>query len=118
MKALQGKPQSAAKPSTKKGGRANGSDFSSARGSEERNTTMTTQGGRGPRRHRDYDLEPVSKTFLSCQFFGFYFFPDCGPSPMWTPVEMPRWRRFNLKLHLFIDNTFEKHLALVNEGGE
>ncbi|KAM3065272.1 Esa1p-associated factor [Clarireedia jacksonii] len=40
--------------------RANGSDFSSARGSEERHASVTAQGsgsGRGPRRNRDYDLE-------------------------------------------------------------
>jgi hypothetical protein len=55
MKALQ---QKAPKSANKRGGRANGSDFSSARGSEERH--VTAQGGRGPRRNRDYDLEPVS----------------------------------------------------------
>ncbi|KIN02489.1 hypothetical protein OIDMADRAFT_159912 [Oidiodendron maius Zn] len=53
MKALQ---QKAPKSASKRGGRANGSDFSSARGSEERH--VAAQGGRGPRRNRDYDLEP------------------------------------------------------------
>ncbi|KAH6848284.1 MRG-domain-containing protein [Chaetomium sp. MPI-CAGE-AT-0009] len=50
----------AAKQTTKKGGAtaraANGSDMSSARGSEER-TAATTTSGRGPRRARDYELE-------------------------------------------------------------
>jgi len=41
----------------KKNSRANGSDFSSARGSEERHTSVAAQTGRGPRRNRDYDLE-------------------------------------------------------------
>ncbi|KAK3387714.1 MRG-domain-containing protein [Podospora didyma] len=41
----------------KKGGRANGSDLSSARGSEERTAGVTTQSGRGPRRNRDYEME-------------------------------------------------------------
>lgn len=62
MKALQ---QKAPKSATKRGGRANGSDFSSARGSEERH--VAAQGGRGPRRNRDYDLEPVS----TCIVFSF-----------------------------------------------
>src|SRR5689334_4007789 len=39
---------------------ANGSDMSSARGSEERTAGVaTTQSGRGPRRQRDFDLETV-----------------------------------------------------------
>jgi mortality factor 4-like protein 1 len=57
MKLLQ---QRAPKSTTKKGGRTNGSDLSSARGSEERHASTATQSGRGPRRNRDYDLEPVS----------------------------------------------------------
>jgi len=61
MKALQQKSTpAAAKSGTKKGTRANGSDFSSARGSEERHLSTTAQSGRGPRRNRDYDLEHVS----------------------------------------------------------
>ena len=61
MKALQQKTvPTTGKPSTKKGTRANGSDFSSARGSEERYLTTAAQTGRGPRRNRDYDLEQVS----------------------------------------------------------
>ncbi|KAK3946438.1 chromatin modification-related protein eaf3 [Diplogelasinospora grovesii] len=40
------------------GGRgANGSDLSSARGSEERNAGTTTSSGRGPRRIREFELE-------------------------------------------------------------
>lgn len=50
--------QKGSKP-VKKGPKANGSDFSSARGSEER-TGATTTTGRGPRRQRDFDLEQVS----------------------------------------------------------
>ena len=58
MKALQ---MRAPPKMTKKGGRANGSDFSSARGSEERNTSVAAQGARGgARNRRDYDLEHVS----------------------------------------------------------
>jgi mortality factor 4-like protein 1 len=61
MKALQQKSTpSAAKSATRKGGRANGSDFSSARGSEERHLSTAAPTGRGPRRNRDYDLEHVS----------------------------------------------------------
>lgn len=66
MKALQ---QKAPKSASKRGGRANGSDFSSARGSEERH--VAAQGGRGPRRNRDYDLEPVSARMT---FFGSALF--------------------------------------------
>jgi mortality factor 4-like protein 1 len=51
--------QKNAKP-FKKGPRANGSDFSSARGSEERNAGAAATSGRGPRRARDFDLEHVS----------------------------------------------------------
>jgi mortality factor 4-like protein 1 len=53
MKTLQ---RNAKQP--KKGVRANGTD--SARGSEERSAGVAVQGGRGPRRARDYDLEQVS----------------------------------------------------------
>jgi hypothetical protein len=69
MKELQRETR-APKSSLKKGGRANGSDFSSARGSEERHTSMAAQSGRGgPRRNRDYDLEPVSISYISyCQW--------------------------------------------------
>ena len=68
MKELQRETR-APKSGLKKGGRANGSDFSSARGSEERHTSMAAQSGRGgPRRNRDYDLEPVSISYISyCQ---------------------------------------------------
>ena len=60
MKTLQQKQTSSAK-AAKKGGRANGSDFSSARGSEERNLSTAAQGGRGgQRKNRDYELETVS----------------------------------------------------------
>lgn len=57
MKMLQ---QKAPKSVSKKGGRTNGSDFSSARGSEERHASAAAQSSRGPRRNRDYDLENVS----------------------------------------------------------
>lgn len=50
--------QKATKP-TKKAALKNGSDFSSARGSEER-TSAAAVSGRGPRRARDYDMEHVS----------------------------------------------------------
>lgn len=51
--------QKSSKP-VKKAGPKNGSDFSSARGSEERTGGAATLSGRGPRRARDFDLEPVS----------------------------------------------------------
>jgi mortality factor 4-like protein 1 len=59
MKALQGKPASTTKVSKAKG-RPNGSDFSSARGSEERSSTAAHTGRVTQRRHRDYDVEQVS----------------------------------------------------------
>ena len=62
MKQLQ---QKGPKSVTKKGGRTNGSDFSSARGSEERHASAAAQSGRGPRRNRDYDLETVSTLYIS-----------------------------------------------------
>jgi len=66
MKMLQQKaPKSG--PGAKPGKRgANGSDFSSARGSEERTGSVAAQPGRGgPRRNRDYDLEHVSPGCVS-----------------------------------------------------
>jgi hypothetical protein len=67
MKALQGGSRGQ-KAGTKKGGvRANGSDFSSARGSEERHASVAAPGGRGPRRQRDFEIEPVSPFyFVAC----------------------------------------------------
>jgi mortality factor 4-like protein 1 len=57
--------QNGGKGAQKKGGaRTNGSDFSSARGSEERHASVAAQSGRGPRRNRDYDLES-EETFLN-----------------------------------------------------
>lgn len=53
--------QKSSKP-TKKTALKNGSDFSSARGSEER-TGAAAVSGRGPRRARDYDMEHVSPQF-------------------------------------------------------
>lgn len=68
MKALQKIPKSA----VKKGGKTNGSDFSSTRGSEERHTSAAAApGGRGPRRNRDYDLEHVSNPQFTFIFFVF-----------------------------------------------
>ncbi|CZS87984.1 related to Chromo domain protein Alp13 [Rhynchosporium graminicola] len=66
MKALQNPSRGAPKSTTKgRGGRANGSDFSSARGSEERYASVAAQSGRGgPRRNRDYDLEPYLESLL------------------------------------------------------
>ena len=71
MKALQKIPRSA----VKKGGKTNGSDFSSTRGSEERHTSAAAPGGRGPRRNRDYDLEHVSIPQFT--FFVFVFVVCC-----------------------------------------
>jgi mortality factor 4-like protein 1 len=64
MKALQKQPKSGKKG---QGGRANGSDFSSARGSEERTASVAAQSGRGgQRRARDYEIENVSPLFPYC----------------------------------------------------
>jgi len=57
FKAMQQKNTKTVKKATK----TNGSDFSSARGSEERTAGQSTASGRGPRRiQRDFDLEHVS----------------------------------------------------------
>jgi hypothetical protein len=68
MKLLQQKaPKSVGKGTGKRG--ANGSDFSSARDSEERGGSVAAAPGRGgPRRNRDYDLEHVSDSlfFMFC----------------------------------------------------
>jgi len=53
------KGPAAATASTSRGVQ-NGSDMSSARGSEERTAGAATATGRGPRRARDYELEQVS----------------------------------------------------------
>jgi hypothetical protein len=76
MKSLQQRPP---KSATKRGGRANGSDFSSARGSEERH--VAAQGGRGPRRNRDFDVETVSSkiTFLYSALFYLVLCPILSP---------------------------------------
>ncbi len=66
MKILQTK----APKSLSKKGRTNGSDFSSARGSEERHASAAAPSVRGPRRNRDYDLEHVSLSFSL--YFGSY----------------------------------------------
>jgi len=52
-----------------KGGRTNGSDFGSGRGSEERGSAAV-QGGRVRRGPRDYDLEHVSVVFFIVMCFG------------------------------------------------
>lgn len=57
----------------KKGAKANGSEMSSARGSEERVAGSSSFGGRGPRRGRDYELENVSET----AFFFISFITTC-----------------------------------------
>lgn len=62
-----------AKPPKKAGGRANGSDLSSARGSEERTAGTATQSGRGPRRARDFDLETVSFYLFFLDFVHAFF---------------------------------------------
>jgi mortality factor 4-like protein 1 len=69
MKQMASKNQKS-QPPKGKAVRANGSDFSSARGSEEpgRHTSVAAVGGR--RRNRDYETEPVSTYFLihySCE---------------------------------------------------
>lgn len=65
MKALQKQPKAGGKKG--QGGRANGSDFSSARGSEERTASVAAQSGRGgQRRGRDYEIENVSPLLSYC----------------------------------------------------
>ena len=81
MKALQKKPAGGKKG---QGGRANGSDFSSARGSEERTASVAAQGGRGgQRRTRDYDLENVSPLFPCCHSDWPFVLP--GARLWWIP---------------------------------
>jgi mortality factor 4-like protein 1 len=66
---LQSQFKTSQKPTkqVKKGtGKANGME--SARGSEERGVAAATQGHRGPRRARDYELESVS-SFIVSHFF-------------------------------------------------
>lgn len=60
--------QKSSKP-VKKAGPKNGSDFSSARGSEERTGGAAAVSGRGPRRARDFDLEHVSAFILFLTVF-------------------------------------------------
>jgi hypothetical protein len=65
MKALS--KQSKAGGKKGQGAKANGSDFSSARGSEERTASVAAQSGRGgQRRNRDYDIENVSPPLSYC----------------------------------------------------
>lgn len=64
MQAARASQQKNSKPA-KKAGLKNGSDFSSARGSEERTGGAAAMTGRGPRRARDFDLEHVSIIFWS-----------------------------------------------------
>ncbi|TVY31091.1 Chromatin modification-related protein, partial [Lachnellula hyalina] len=82
MKALQKIPRSA----VKKGGKTNGSDFSSTRGSEERHTSAAAPGGRGPRRNRDYDLEHVSIPQFTFFVFVFVEIMDAVLSVSLTPM--------------------------------
>lgn len=73
MKQLKN-PSAKGAAAKKAGGRTNGSDFSSARGSEERHASAAAQSGRGAaRRNRDYDLEPVSLCALHCVSWNFPF---------------------------------------------
>jgi hypothetical protein len=71
MKALQQR-KPVGKQNIKRG--ANGSDFSSARDSEERMGSVAATGRGGPRRNRDYDLEHVSR-------FDFFCFSQCRFGP-------------------------------------
>ncbi len=67
-RADEGLQQKSSKLPKKIGGKPNGSDFSSARGSEERTPAVTTASGRGgQRRARDFDIEQVSE--LLCKFY-------------------------------------------------
>jgi hypothetical protein len=107
MKALQQKSgPSAAKSATKKGTRANGSDFSSARGSEERHVSTATQSGRGPRRNRDYDLENVSgysyfrHNTLFILLFSHLDWPPCGDGSPLTDPDL----RLHLQSEIFTSN--------------
>lgn len=59
MEQARASMQKSSKPA-KKAAMKNGSDLSSARGSEERTGAAAAMSGRGPRRTRDYDMEHVS----------------------------------------------------------
>ncbi|KAJ5054286.1 uncharacterized protein L3040_000564 [Drepanopeziza brunnea f. sp. 'multigermtubi'] len=72
------------------GGRANGSDFSSARGSEERHASVATQGVRGgARRHRDYDLETQRTTMSSSSLGDLDYDSDTTVSEDWESIYHP-----------------------------
>lgn len=68
MKALTRQP----KPTRggARGGKANGSEMGSGRGSEERNSSLAAPGRRGARAAKDYDLEAVS----TCIFLFHFIF--------------------------------------------
>lgn len=106
MKALQGKPAPSASKSAKTKGRANGSDFSSARGSEERGSMAAQGGGRAPRRLRDYDLEQV------CEFSIFLLYLQrhrhvCGVNL--CPPGGLRWANATLDLDFTVLDTAEMY---------
>ncbi|KAK4189924.1 chromo domain-like protein [Podospora australis] len=63
------------------GGRAGGSDMSSARGSEERTHATTFSSRAGQRRARDYDLDQVSVFFSHVSFVPplFHFVGEDSP---------------------------------------
>lgn len=84
VKALQKQPKSGKKG---QGGRANGSDFSSARGSEERTASVAAQSGRGgQRRTRDYDVETVSSLYFLLLFDAFVM-----PLSVWSWISWIHW---------------------------
>lgn len=87
----------------KKAGLKNGSDFSSARGSEERSGAAATMSGRG--RKRDFDLENVSTQpgFLLCPAH-FIMCPIVSPAWIlsmgckWSVPPECRWKTAGVKL--------------------
>lgn len=77
MKALQSGNKKSTLGTKKGGARTNGSDFSSARGSEERHASVAATGRGGQRRLKDFDLENVSKALL-CYMFAYSMVPSLG----------------------------------------
>lgn len=85
MQQAKASQQKSSKPA-KKAALKNGSDFSSARGSEERTGGGNTMSSRGPRRARDYDLEHVSTHISYCIYFPFPIVALC------TALESKMWK--------------------------
>jgi hypothetical protein len=77
-----------------RGGKVNGSEMGSGRGSEERNTAFAANSRRGGRT-KDYEIEPVSYYSLLSSFF----WRSGGVFGMWWVVAWARERCSFLRFH-------------------